>query len=117
VHPQLALRLAMPHQRRPGVFYQTTPLSPDERAQALARAAFQDERVLAVYRTADAPLTPSQVHRILDESGYRCPIVSVRRAINTLTKERALVKLVTTRPGPWGSKEHEWALPAGVAAA
>jgi hypothetical protein len=117
MHPQLALKLVAPRVRRPAVFYQTTPLSPSERSEALARAAAQDERVLAVYRTANSPLTPSQVHRILDDSGYRCPIVSVRRAINTLTNERALVKLVTTRQGPWGSKEHEWSLPAGVAAA
>jgi hypothetical protein len=117
MNAQLQLAL-IPHVRpRRGTFYVTTPLTVGERNEALARAAAQDDRVLAVYRAARQPLTPSQVHQQLDACGYRCPIVSIRRAINTLTKAGALVKLVTTKQGPWGSKEHEWSLPAGASAA
>lgn len=116
---QLALVLEAPKPRRAKVsaFYETTPLSVRERAEAIARAEAQDQRVLAVYRCANRPLTPSEAHLQLEACGHREPITSIRRAIHTLTKAGALVKLAQTERGPWGSLEHFWALPqAGRAA-
>ena len=114
MNAQLALRLIAPRQRPAKVapFYVTTPLTVQERAQAIARAEAQDQRVLAVYRCADRPLTPSEAHQQLEACGHREPIVSIRRAINTLTKAGALVKLPETKVGPWQAKEHMWALRA-----
>lgn len=120
MHAQLALRLIAPRPRpaKVSAYYCTTPLTVQERAQAIARAEAQDQRVLAIYRCSDRPLTPSEAHQQLEACGHREPIVSIRRAINTLTNAGALVKLSTTARGPWGAKEHHWALvqPQGGAA-
>lgn len=119
MNAQLQLCLTAPRPRAPKVsaFYETTRLSVRERAQAIAKAEAQDQRVLAVYRCSDRPLTPSEAHQQLEACGHREPIVSIRRAINTLTKAGALVKLSTTSVGPWGAKEHQWDLPRGALSA
>lgn len=106
---QLALNLSP---AKVGHFYQTTPITLHERAEAIARATAQDMRVLAVYRAAGRPLTPSEAHMQLEACGHREPITSIRRAINTLTKAGALVKLDETQRGPWQAIEHFWALSA-----
>lgn len=119
MNAQLQLSLATPRARpRKGSnFYATTPLTVQERAQVIARAEHQDERVLAVYRASDRPLTPSEAHQQLEACGHREPVTSIRRAINTLTKAGALVKLSQTERGPWGSLEHKWDLPRGALSA
>lgn len=112
MNAQLQLRLIAPRPRPAKVttFYATTPLTVQERAQAIARATAQDERVLAVYRCADRPLTPSEAHQQLAACGHNEPVTSIRRAIHTLTKAGALVKLAECERGPWGSLEHRWSL-------
>lgn len=114
MNAQLALRLIAPKPRpaKGPVFYQTTKLTVQERAQAIARAEAQDQRVLAVYRCADRPLTPSEAHQQLAACGHNEPVTSIRRAIHTLTKAGALVKLSDTELGPWRMPEHKWALRA-----
>lgn len=108
MNAQLQLMLTKP--RKAPVYYQTTPLTVQERAEAIARASAQDERVLAVYRCTDRPLTPSEAHHQLAACGHNEPVTSIRRAIHTLTKAGALVKLADTELGPWGMPEHRWAL-------
>lgn len=112
MNAQLTLRLIAPRPRPAKVapFYVTTPLTVQERAEAIARAEAQDQRVLAVYRCSDRPLTPSEAHLQLEACGHHEPITSIRRAIHTLTKAGALVKLPDTERGPWGMPEHRWAL-------
>ncbi len=112
MNAQLALRLIAPKPRPAKVapFYVTTPLTVQERAEAIARAEAQDQRVLAVYRCSDRPLTPSEAHQQLAACGHNEPVTSIRRAIHTLTKAGALVKLSECERGPWGSLEHRWSL-------
>lgn len=90
------------------VYFQTTRLPPEELAKAIAAAADQTERVLAVFR-ARVALTPSQVHGYLSGNA---PITSVRRAITVLTDAGALVKTPAQLRGPWGAMEHVWQLAA-----
>lgn len=103
---ELAFRPA----RKAPVYYQTTPLSVADRAKAIASAERQDQRVLAVYRCAQRPLTPSEAHQQLAACGHSEPVTSIRRAINTLTAAGVLAKLDTTQCGPWGRPECQWTL-------
>ncbi len=100
--------------RKLPVFYQTTPLSVAERAKAIASAERQDQRVLAIYRCSQRPLTPSEAHQQLAACGHSEPVTSIRRAINTLTQAGILTKLETTQRGPWGQSEHFWVLRGGA---
>ena len=101
MNAQLSLMLTKP--RKAPVYYQTTRLTVQERADAIARAEAQDHRVLAVYRCADRPLTPSEAHQQLAACGHNEPVTSIRRALHTLTKAGALVKLPDVVPltGPY----------------
>lgn len=101
---QLALNLNAPRR----VYFSTTRLPPEELAQAIAAAADQTERVLAVFR-ARVALTPSQAHGYMPGNA---PITSIRRAISVLTDAGALVKTDRYLVGPHGAKEHVWALAA-----
>lgn len=114
---QLALFAPKRRTARGPVFYQTTALTVSERNAAIARAEAQDERVLAVYRCAGRPLSPSEAHAQLEACGSREPLTSIRRAIHTLTAAGALVKLSVTRTGIYGAREHLWALSEGGRAA
>lgn len=82
-------------------------------ADRKARAAAQDAAILALYRR-HGTLGPWQVHAL---TGEQWPITSVRRAINTLTRQNKLVKLDAYRMGPEGAREHLWALPVREVAA
>ena len=90
-------------------FYDTTRIPFPELVAAVRRAEFQDDAVLAVYRV-HMVLAPSRAQQILDASGARMLITSVRRSISTLTGAGALRKLDTTVPGPYGMAEHLWEL-------
>lgn len=98
--------------RRSG-FYVTTPLRPDQFADAIKVAATQQEAILAIFRRyPDSALTPSRVLAIVAGQGKRWPITSVRARITTLEQDGYLVKTDRTAIGPEGKPEHLWKLPA-----
>lgn len=104
--------------RRPQVpYWPTTPLSRDQLAGAILVAEQQDEAVLAIFRGTPGPLSPSQVWRIGEQGGRRWLLTSVRRSITNLTNADVLVRLSTTRPGPYGRPEGLWSLPVEARAA
>jgi hypothetical protein len=86
------------------LYFNTTSLTGDDLTERRKRAAAQEDAVLALYRK-HGQLGPWQAWEL---AGQQWPITSVRRAINTLTKRGALVKLPSYRMGPEGSKEHLW---------
>lgn len=100
------------------VFYQTTPMTPDQLREAFAQASKQDELVLAVFRARwDPPasdLTPSQVHIIGRTFGSKWLLTSVRRSISSLTDTGVLVKTAQMRMGPHGRPEGCWRLAPDV---
>ena len=93
-------------------YYQTTPLTTDQLAQAFRAAGKQDELVLAIFRTGitmqQPLLTPSQGHAIGERRGSMWLLTSVRRSIATLTHHGVLAKTDTTRMGPYGKPEYCW---------
>lgn len=95
-------------------YFATTPLTQLQLAGAMRQAEQQDEAVLAIFRSAQCPLSPSQVHAIGIEHGRRWLITSVRRSITNLADPQCgvLVRLNETVQGPWSRPEHLWALPA-----
>ena len=85
-------------------YFNTTSLSGNDLASRRKRAAAQEAAVLDLYRVY-GNLGPWQVFDLL---GRRWPITSIRRAVNTLTGRKALVKLDTYRVGNEGAREHIW---------
>ena len=103
--------------RRPQVpYWNTTPMTVTELAAALRVAEQQDEAVLAIFRAAPGPVSPSQVWNQGLAHGRKWLLTSVRRSITNLTNANVLVKLSGTRMGPFGAKEGLWALPQQAAA-
>lgn len=89
-----------------GDYWNTTSLTGNDLAARRQRAAVQEVEVLRMFRMHGS-LGPWQVHDLL---GKRWPITSIRRAINTLTGRKTLVKLDTYRVGNEGAREHVWAI-------
>lgn len=95
-------------------YYETTPLTTDQLAEAFRAGRLQDDLVLSVFRTGEALglglLSPSQVHAIGVRRGSKWLLTSVRRSIATLTRAEVLVKTDVLRAGPHGKPEHCWRL-------
>ena len=110
---QLDFDFSAVRRKRRGGYYVTTPLRPDQFADALRAAANQEEAILAIFRRyPDSALTPSRVHAITAGQGKRWPITSIRARITTLEQDGLLVKTDRTAIGPEGKPEHLWRLPA-----
>ena len=77
------------------------------------KAMTQDEKVLDYFTNAPfgAYFTPSKVHHCLLTSS---PLTSVRRSMNTLTKQGKLIKTDEQRMGPYGRPETVWRLAGPV---
>lgn len=90
------------------VYFNTTGLRGDELASARHEAHGQDVLVLAILREHHAPMTPSDVWRAAAGAGSNLLLTSVRRSMNTLTRQALLRKLDATAPGPFGRPERQW---------
>lgn len=95
-----------------GTYWNTTGLKGDELAEARRAASNQEAFVLALYRAARGPLSPSEALHRCEAAGKAWPLTSVRRAVTNLTKAGALVRLDSKRQGDYGRPEHEWGLAA-----
>lgn len=111
---QNVIEFPKPKRRPQRPFYPTTPLTRDQLAGAMRVAEQQDELVLAIFRTEQRPLSPSQVWQIGQQYGKRWLLTSVRRSITNLADPDVgpLVHLSATRMGPYGKPEGLWTLPA-----
>lgn len=95
-------------------YHRTTTLNVGEYAERISQAAKQSDQVLAVY-SRGKPMTPSEVHSILNRMGKLMPITSTRRSITYLERDGKLAKLSDTKRGPFGHVEHCWQIVVGVA--
>ena len=85
-------------------FFNTTGIKDTSKKEK--KAATQNQVVLQLFIKHKA-LGPSQVFGKLNE---RMPITSVRRAINTLTRDGHLKKTNVKQRGLYGDSEHVWRL-------
>ena len=106
--PQLALRFDAPRRRVPTRFYNTTALNGEALKQATHDAHHQDVLVLAIFKGAQRAMTPSEVWIQGRDAGTGWLLTSVRRSINTLTRQGLLVKCEESKDGPYGRREHCW---------
>ena len=76
------------------------------------KALSQDERILAVFTDWNiVDFTPSEMRRYALTGS---PLTSVRRSMNTLTKQGKLIKTDEQRMGPYGRPETVWRLAGPV---
>ena len=83
------------------------------------KAMSQDERILFVvehspeewFGCREHGFTPSEINKIVMPEA---PLTSVRRSMNTLTKQGKLIKTDETRMGPYGRPETVWRLAGPV---
>jgi hypothetical protein len=90
------------------VFHNTTREVGDELARAIAQAEKQDDAILAIYRRAREPLSPSQVWSLCKSAGKKWPLTSIRRSITNLTNREQLTQTVHKRVGHYGRYEFCW---------
>jgi hypothetical protein len=95
-------------------YHKTTTLNVGEYAERISQAAKQSDQVLAVY-SRGKPMTPSEVHSILNRMGKLMPITSTRRAISGLERRGCLAKTGEQRRGPYDHLENCWQMTVEVA--
>ena len=86
-------------------YHQTTPLSPEQARQYIAKSKSQDKAVWAMMMACKTS-TPRQ----LLARRPNMLISSIRRSLNTLTNKGILIKGACVEGG-MGHPEHEWKLP------
>lgn len=91
-------------------YFNSTQLDGDALQDAIVSAEHQDAAVLAIYRGATGPLSPSQVWEAGQRAGLLWLLTSVRRSINTLTRDGLLARMQTKRTGLYGRAEFIWTL-------
>lgn len=91
------------------MYYNTTDLKHAELNSAVQKAKGQDEIILEYFKAHPNGLcTPFEVHSALFDD--RTPVDSIKRTLNTLTKELFLEKTKTMRMGKFGRLNHTWKL-------
>ena len=95
------------------MYFQTIPITKDERKEREIRTGTQNAKILQIFREyPDRMFTPFDIYRHYRNIGYEynTPITSIRRAITTLTDMGYLEKCADTRAGEYGEKNHLWRL-------
>ena len=90
------------------MYYNTTRQKGENLQLSIAQAGAQDERVLGFFKkvkSASASFVWSREFK-----GEMVPITSVRRSINTLTKQGFLEKTPDKVQGIYGKPEYIWRL-------
>ena len=91
------------------MFYNTTGEKGELLAHYLKTAKGQDKTILTLFlKNAELKLTPFEVQAKLALRSYNYPITSIRRSINTLTREGFLTMLDEKRVGRYGRPNHLW---------
>ena len=90
-------------------FYNTNKTMGQELSEVKSTAQKQQQNIIQFFNmNPERAFTPSDIHRKIFTN--KTPITSVRRAITNLTDAGRLFKTNLTRRGPYGRKEHLWAL-------
>jgi hypothetical protein len=93
-------------------FYDTIHLNNKELLQAIRQTENQDKIVLQIFQVnRDISFTPFQIlEAYLKVKPSNTPITSIRRSINTLTKQNYLIKLQQTKQEIYGKPNYLWTL-------
>jgi len=89
-------------------FYNTTRLLGKELEAERIQAMKQEDLIETYFKEWPNAKTPCQVHSAFASSGFKWPLTSVRRAINTLTKNGILIKTKEQKTGLYGKKAYCW---------
>ena len=89
-------------------FYQTIDQPGSALKESNKKTRKQEELILDLFVKRNRPLSPSMV---LSQSGLKCPITSIRRAMTDLCKAGRIVKTDRQIKGIYGKAEHLWELP------
>jgi Fe2+ or Zn2+ uptake regulation protein len=90
------------------MYYNTTALRGNDLRRAIGSAKGQDERIYALMKALNSKLTPLEVHRNYEKHFPLTPITSIRRSMNTLTKNGLLIKLETKKLEVYGAPNYQW---------
>lgn len=99
-------------------FYNTISLKGEKLLVANAKAMYQADLILEIYRSnPDKLISPSQILYIVKRKySLHWPITSCRRAITDLSGDKyskALTKTSVMVTGDFGQPEHQWILTEG----
>tara|TARA_Y100000817_G_C16813086_1_gene525150 strand:- start:638 stop:982 length:345 start_codon:yes stop_codon:yes gene_type:complete len=94
------------------MFYNTTNEKKPELVEAWCRTAKQDTLVMDIFlNNPNQIFNPFEVQEhIINKFGRNFPITSIRRSINTLTKDNILVKTDEKKKGKYGKSNYCWTL-------
>lgn len=88
-------------------YHNTTGAHGDQLRIYSHNAKSQQEIILGLFQSY-VKMTPSLVHKRMEEIGHSAPITSIRRAITNLTKAGMLIKTEQQVRGPWKHPEYIW---------
>lgn len=94
---------------KPG-YFNSTHLSGPVLTEAKLRSGIQDERVLAIFRRLQRPLTPLAVHREYEKEFGKTRDTSIRRSMTVLTSRGLLQKTDVKVMECYGSVNYQWKL-------
>lgn len=89
------------------MYYKTTNLTTIELKAEKENALTQEAKIRDLM-VLGKKYTPFEVQDLYNAIYKAVPITSVRRAMNTLTNDGFLVKLVGMRQGIYGKPNHTW---------
>jgi len=87
------------------MYYNTTNESGATLRHNVNKAETQNKAITRLF-FKEPVLSPFEVYVMLNKENW--PLTSIRRALNTLTKDRKLIKLPTKIIGKYGRPEHQW---------
>lgn len=90
------------------IFYNSVHLTGHKLTASKTQAKYQNDIVLDIFRFANIPLTPFDVHSLYCSKNPSCPVTSIRRAITTLTKAAKLIKTGTMKKEVFGKPNYKW---------
>jgi hypothetical protein len=92
------------------MYHNTTNQTGEKLKQYQLFTETQDIKVLDFFKKyKDREITPCEVWKNIFDT-YSVPITSVRRSINTLTKDGYLIKTKNKKIGLYGKPAHKWKL-------
>lgn len=95
---------------QPDLFFNTTHLTSSALKIAYQQSLKSNEAVKLVFEKYHQELTSAEVYNILQESGYKFPITSCRRAITGLCATGLLEDTGKLKEGNFGSPNIVWRL-------
>ena len=90
------------------MFYNTTELKGKELSSAILKAKNQDDRIHTLLKQFKGYYTPFQIQAQYNRLFKEIPITSVRRSLNTLTKDGKCMKSELMVVERYGAKNHKW---------